>query len=131
MHHCVLFASPSPPSHVDSHHSYRYPPASVPIAYVSLQPCGSSCYKWFSNFIVFPQFDYKSLPLLNIALRTLDFYPTHSMWSPTLGCLLETQFLAFQLRCPLATVCVLLLDLAVTIAKSYLVLVFSIEDTSI
>src|SRR5882724_9309267 len=28
--------------HADSHHSYRYPPASVPIAYMSLRPCAIS-----------------------------------------------------------------------------------------
>ena len=31
--------------HVDSCPSYRYPSVSIPIAYVSLQPCGSILYK--------------------------------------------------------------------------------------
>ena len=38
-HPCLL------PPHVNSHHSYRYPLASVLIAYVSLWPCGLSLYK--------------------------------------------------------------------------------------
>src|SRR5882724_9954178 len=46
-----------------------------------------------------------------------------------LGHLLEIQFPAFRPTHPLVTVCVLLLDLAITLAKPYLVLVFSIEDT--
>src|SRR5882724_8905271 len=33
--------------HVDSCPSYRYPPVSVLIAYMSLQPCGSILYKDF------------------------------------------------------------------------------------
>ena len=48
-----------------------------------------------------------------------------------LGHLLETRFFAFQLTHQLVTVCVFLLDLAITLANSYLVLVFPIEDTSI
>src|SRR5882724_9818757 len=30
--------------HVDSHPSYRYSPVPIPIAYMSLRPCGSSLY---------------------------------------------------------------------------------------
>src|SRR5882724_18424 len=49
--------------HVDSCPSYRCPPASILIAYLSLRPCGSILYKSFSEFIVFPQLDYhKSYP---------------------------------------------------------------------
>src|SRR5882724_5737132 len=33
------------PPHVDSYHSYRYPWAPIPIAYVSLKPCGLNPYK--------------------------------------------------------------------------------------
>jgi len=46
-----------------------------------------------------------------------------------LGHLLETLFIAPQPICPLVTVSVSLLDLVITLAKSYLVLVFSVEDT--
>ena len=118
--------------HVDSCHSYRYPLASVPIVHVSLWPCGSILYKWFSDFVVFPQFNYhKSLSLLNVTLRTLHFNLVHSMRSLMLACLPITWFIIFQPRHPLVTVCVLFLDLVVTLAKSYLVLIFSVEDTPI
>ena len=74
------------------------------------------------------QFNYhKSLPLLNVTLRTLHFYPAHSMRSLTLGCLLETLFICFRLTHPLVTVCVLLLDLVIALAKFSLVLVFSLK----
>src|SRR5882724_9318651 len=64
--------------HAASHPSYRYPLASILIAYVSLQPCGSILYQ-FSDFIVFPQFNnHKSLSLLNFFLRILSFYLAHS-----------------------------------------------------
>src|SRR5882724_12999899 len=83
--------------HVDSCPSYRYPLASVPIAYVSLQPCGSILYKMFSNVIVFPQFNYnKSLYLLNIILRILSFYLAYSMRSLTLECSPTTQFITLS-----------------------------------
>src|SRR5882724_3232932 len=38
-HPCLLHP------HADSCHSYRYSLASVPIAYMSMQPCGSILYK--------------------------------------------------------------------------------------
>ena len=48
--------------------------------------------------------------------------------SLTLGCYSTTWF-PIQPTCPLVTVCVLLLDLVVALAKFLLVLVFSLEDT--
>ena len=46
-----------------------------------------------------------------------------------LGCLLETLFICFWPTCPLVTI--FLLDLVITLAKSSLVLIFSVEDTSV
>src|SRR5882724_4782791 len=39
------------------------------------------------------------------------------------------RVITFQPTCPLVTVCILLLDLVITLAKSHLVLVISVEDT--
>ena len=36
-----------------------------------------------------------------------------------------------NITCPLGTVCILLLDLVIALAKFFLVLVFSVEDTLI
>src|SRR5882724_6034924 len=97
---CTLVLYPYPHllhPNADSCPSYRYPLASVPIAYVSLQPCGSILYKMFSNVIVFPQFNYnKSLYLLNIILRILSFYLAYSMRSLTLECSPTTQFITLS-----------------------------------
>jgi len=46
-----------------------------------------------------------------------------------LGHLLENLFVTSQPTRPLVTVCILLLDLVVTLVKSYLVLVFTVKDT--
>src|SRR5882724_11632130 len=46
-----------------------------------------------------------------------------------LGCSSSHQFIICRLTCPLETVCVLLLDLVVTLTKFLLVLFFSLEDT--
>jgi len=54
----------------------------------------------------------------------------HSMRSPLLGCLPITQFITFSTNTSLVTVCILPLNLVVTLAKLLLVLVFSVEDTS-
>ena len=67
---------------------------------------------------------------MNLSWGTLSFYLTHSMRSPSLEHS-PTWFTPFQLTCPLVTVCILLLDLVIALAKSSLVLVFSVQDTSI
>jgi len=53
------------------------------------------------------------------------------MRSPMLECSPKTWFIVFWPKHPLVTVCVLLLNLVVTLAKSSLMLVFSVEDTPI
>ena len=106
--------------HVDSHHSYRYSglhPNSIHVP-VTLWFQSLEVVLWFH--CISPVWLSWVFPLLNIALRTLCFYPAHSMRSPTLGCLLETLFIHFWLIHPLVTFCILVLDL-----------VFSVEGTSV
>jgi len=74
----------------------------------------------------------QSLWCCSILNKSTDHLPPHSH-SPVseIGTLIRHSILHLWLTHPLVTVCVLLLDLFVTLAKSYLVLVFSVEDTSI
>src|SRR5882724_1592636 len=83
--------------HADSQPSYRYPLASILIVYMSLKLCVPILYKQFSDFIVFPQFNYhKSLSLLNFILGILSFYLAHSMRSPTLEHSPTTRFITLS-----------------------------------
>jgi len=72
-----------------------------------------------------------SYPSWTLLWGTLRFYPAHSMTPLTLECILITQVITFLTNTSLATVCISLLDLVVTLAKSHLVIVFSVEDTPI
>ena len=91
LHPCLLHP------HADSCISYRYPPDSILIAYGFLQPCGTIFYKWFSNFIVFPQINYhKSYPSWTFLWVILSFYLAHSMRSLPLEHFPTTQVIAFS-----------------------------------
>src|SRR5882724_821219 len=63
---------------------------------------------------------------LDSALLSFSIYKVSDI-----GMLARQLILHLLLTCPLVTVCVLLLDLVIALAKSYLVLVFSVEDTPI
>jgi len=83
-------------------------------------------------FTVLPQFDYhKSYPHWTLLWGLLSFYPTQLDEVSDVGMVFNTSFIAPQPTHPLETVCVLLLDLVVALAKFLLVLFFSVEEALI
>src|SRR5882724_207554 len=93
-----------------------------PVAQVSI--CSSSAELYFSSSIILSLF-----PIEHCSKEYLDFYPTHSTRSPTLGHSSKPLSRAPRPTCPLETVCVSLLDLVVTLTKFLLLFIFSLETT--
>ena len=82
--------------------------------------------------MVFPQFDYhKSYPHWTLLWGLLGIYLAHSTRSPMLGHSSKHPSLLPRLTRPLETVCILLLDLVVALAKFLLVFIFSLEEKPI
>jgi len=131
MHLCALFTSLSLPPPCRQPPSYRYPLAHVPIAYMSCDPVvlfsisSSPILLYLSSLIII------ILILLKLALRNSKLLSCSLYEVSDIGCFPTTQVIAFRLTPPLVIVCVLLLDLVITLAKSHLVLVFSVEDTPV
>src|SRR5882724_5013141 len=81
--------------------------------------------------LYFPSLIIISLSPLNIALRTTWLLSCSLDEVSNVGTLLQTSISSPRLTHPLETVCILLLDLVVALAKFLLVFIFSLEETPI
>jgi len=117
------------PLHADSHPSYRYPPVFAPKDYLCLRPCAFLLYKYSPTSMYFLSSIIISLIPLNIALRNPKLLSYSLDESLTLDALQTHQFFTRRLTRPLETVCILLLDLVVALAKFLLVFIFYLGDT--